>query len=192
MRDYLRRCKIIQKEEKLLIFSSSIYILSFLLGSLSSIRILGNSICERTFQLNPVNFMWILKTNLTAILQLLAGSVLFGLSTFLSLCLNGLYTGYAVTFTLENRLSYNEIMILTLPHGILEIPAMIIAGAAGFKIPYEITKYLAGKKENVLTKQDIKEYLTLASISIILIVIAAWIEANITLRIAESILSSGG
>ncbi|WP_456469261.1 stage II sporulation protein M [Archaeoglobus sp.] len=64
-----------------------------------------------------------------------------------------------------------------------------MAGAAGFKIPYEILRYLLGRKEQILTQEDIKEYLTLASISIILIVIAAWIEANITLKIAKTVLS---
>ncbi len=68
---------------------------------------------------------------------------------------------------------------LTPPHSIFEIPAIIIAVLAGFKLPYEIVRYLAGKKEQILTKEDIKEYLTLALISIILIVIAAWIEAYI-------------
>jgi uncharacterized membrane protein SpoIIM required for sporulation len=89
-------------------------------------------------------------------------------------------------------ISPNSLLFLALPHSIFEIPAIIIAGAAGFKIPYEITRYLAGKKEQILTRQDIKEYLTLALISIILIVIAAWVEANITLRIAESMLNSSG
>ncbi len=81
-------------------------------------------------------------------------------------------------------------LALFVPHAILEIPAIIIAGAAGFKIPYEILRYLLGRKEQILTQEDIKEYLTLASISIILIVIAAWIEANITLKIAKTVLGS--
>ena len=38
----------------------------------------------------------------------------------------------------------------------------------------------------VLNKKDIKEYLILALTSIILIVIA-WIEANVTLKIAKAI-----
>jgi len=81
-------------------------------------------------------------------------------------------------------------LTLILPHAIFEIPAIIIAGAAGFKIPYEIIRYLAGKKEQILTKEDVKEYLTLALISIVLIVIAAWIEANVTLKIAKAMLNS--
>ncbi|WP_084063730.1 hypothetical protein [Geoglobus acetivorans] len=53
-----------------------------------------------------------------------------------------------------------------------------------------IVRYLAGKKEQILTKEDIKEYLALALISITLIVIAAWIEANVTLKIAKAMLNS--
>ena len=82
------------------------------------------------------------------------------------------------------------VVLLVIPHGIFEIPAIIIAGVASFKIPYEIIRYLAGRKEQILTKEDIKEYLILALISIILIVIAAWIEANVTLKIAKAMLKS--
>jgi len=46
-------------------------------------------------------------------------------------------------------------------------------------------RYLARKKEQILTKEDVKEYLTLALISTVLIVIAAFVEAYITPRIAE-------
>jgi uncharacterized membrane protein SpoIIM required for sporulation len=84
---------------------------------------------------------------------------------------------------------FGDFLLLILPHAILEIPAIIIAGAAGFKIPYEIVRYLVGRKEQALTKEDIKGYLILALISIILIVIAAWIEANVTLEIAKAMIN---
>lgn len=108
----------------------------------------------------------------------------FGVLTTTNLLLNGFIIGSIVrsaTVCIPKR----EILLLTLPHGILEIPAIIIAGAAGFKIPYEIVRYLVGKKERILTKEDAKEYLTLALISIVLIVIAAFLEAFITPRVAE-------
>jgi len=123
------------------------------------------------------------------VVQLLTGAFLFGLTTFLSLGINGYYLGCYTAVAVLGK-SYDKFLILIIPHGLLEIPAIIIAGAAGFKIPYEIVRYLAGKKEQILTKEDIKEYLTLALISIILIVIAAWIEANVTLKIAEAMLNS--
>ncbi len=138
-----------------------------------------------------ITFTSILKTNLIVIARLLTGAILFALPTFVCLVVNGYYFGsYIATAILNNSL--NKFIILTLPHGIFEIPATIIAGAAGFKIPYEIIRYLAGKKKQILTKEDIKEYLTLALISIILIVIAAWIGANITLKIAKAMLRTKG
>ncbi|RUM34757.1 MAG: hypothetical protein DSY33_01405 [Archaeoglobus sp.] len=99
---------------------------------------------------------------------------------------NGLTIGYLIGNSLKKGTSFSQLIILILPHGIFKIPAIIIAGAAGFKIPYEIVRYLAGRKEQILTKEDIKEYLTLALISTVLIVIAAFVEAYITPRIADT------
>lgn len=126
-------------------------------------------------------FDLIVKNNLSLTMLLIFG---FGVLTTTNLLLNGFIIGSIVrsaTVCIPKR----EILLLTLPHGILEIPAIIIAGAAGFKIPYEIVRYLVGKKERILTKEDAKEYLTLALISIVLIVIAAFLEAFITPRVAE-------
>ncbi|HIP25898.1 MAG TPA: hypothetical protein EYG81_05550, partial [Archaeoglobus profundus] len=54
-----------------------------------------------------------------------------------------------------------------------------------FFIPALKGEAFSCKKEQILTKEDIKEYLTLALISIILIVVAAFIEAYITPKVAE-------
>ena len=131
-----------------------------------------------------VCFNKILLNNLKVILLLVLGSITFGASTFTNLIMNGFYFGAMMAFAEDSLI----VVLLVIPHGIFEIPAIIIAGAAGFKIPYEIVRYLAGKKEQILTKEDFKEYLTLALISIILI--AAWIEANVTLKIAKAMLNS--
>jgi uncharacterized membrane protein SpoIIM required for sporulation len=139
--------------------------------------------------ISRINTFSILLENLKVIAILILGGFIFGIPTFLNIFSNGYMFGvifavYSKTFKID------QFLLLVLPHGVFEIPAIVIAGAAGFKIPYEIVRYLAGKKEQPLTKEDIKEYLTLALISIILIVIAAWIEANVTLKIAQAMLNS--
>jgi len=103
---------------------------------------------------------------------LLVGAFSFGATTFVNLVYNGFVLGLVISNALQQGIHFNKIVFLILPYGIFEIPAIIIAGAAGFKIPYEIIRYLAGKKETILIREDIKEYLTLALVSIILIVIA--------------------
>ena len=149
---------------------------------------------HQDIKLNKLNinnlFKYFLFQNLKVITLLILGGFLFGSITFMNLVANGLNISLLIAFAITRGISFKDFILLTLPHGIFEIPAIIIAGAAGFKIPYEIVRYLAGKKEQILTKEDIKEYLTLALISIILIIIAAWVEANVTLKIAKAMLNS--
>jgi len=140
-------------------------------------------------KISPADLKDVLSNNLIVIAAILLGFMSFGSTTVMNLAYNGIYFGATLAESIQKGASLYEILFLTLPHGIFEIPAIIIAGAAGFKIPYEIIRYLAGKKEQILAKEDIKEYLTLSLISIILIIIAAWIEANITLRIAKAMLN---
>jgi len=64
--------------------------------------------------------------------------------------------------------NWNEEVIKWLAVGIV-----LVMVSTTLYSPYEIVRYLAGKKETILTKEDIKEYLTLALSSIILIVIAS-------------------
>jgi len=137
-------------------------------------------------EITSIDMFSILKNNIKLIFLLAIPS--FGFYTTLNLIFNGISNGAIIGLSIQRSHGIFLVLSLTLPHGIFEIPAIIIAGAAGFKIPYEIIRYLAGKKEQILTKEDIKEYLTLALISIILIVIAAFVEAYVTPRIAEHFL----
>ena len=133
----------------------------------------------------PHTFLGILTNNLKVILTNLSGSVLFGLSTFVNMLYNGFIVGFEVKGLFFIGADLNYILMTMLPHGIFEIPAMLISAVAGFKIPYEVIQYLRDKKEKPLTEEDIKEFLKLAGISIILIIIAAFVEVYITPEIAN-------
>ncbi len=56
--------------------------------------------------------------------------------TTLELVYNGAIIGGLLVI-----LSGNVFVTFVLPHAIIEIPAIITAGAAGFKIPYEVVRY---------------------------------------------------
>ncbi|AEH06440.1 stage II sporulation protein M [Methanothermococcus okinawensis] len=135
------------------------------------------------------NFPTILLNNLKVIFLMLAGAITFGFSTFINLIFNGFNVGILIGSTFQTNEPLKLITALILPHGIFEIPAMLISAVAGFKIPYGITLYLLDKKEKPITEDDIKEFLKLALISIILIVIAAFIELYITPKIANYLLT---
>ncbi len=162
----------------------NLLMIGFIIGYLTNLHI------DQIIKVKVINknyFYKILLNNIIVVLMALIGAFIFSLPTIIVLLQNGIILGHFTKYAISNIKIF---LYLVFPHSILEIPAIIIAGAAGFKIPYEIIRYLAGKKEQILTKEDIKEYLTLALISIILIVIAAWIEANVTLKIAKAMLNS--
>jgi uncharacterized membrane protein SpoIIM required for sporulation len=135
------------------------------------------------------NFPTILTNNLKVIFLMLAGAITFGLSTFINLIFNGFNVGALIGSTFLTNEPLKLIIGLILPHGIFEIPAILISAVAGFKIPYEIVLYLLDKKEKPITNEDIREFLKLSLISIILIVIAAFIEVYITPKIANYLLT---
>ena len=81
---------------------------------------------------------------------MLAGSITFGLSTFINLLFNGFNVGVLIGSTFQTNEPLKLITALILPHSIFEIPAMIISAIAGFKIPYEVVQYLRDKLDENL------------------------------------------
>jgi uncharacterized membrane protein SpoIIM required for sporulation len=145
--------------------------------------------CIILSKFTPAPLTLILTNNLKVIFLMLAGAITFGLSTFINLIYNGFNLGLLVSDAYNSGMPIKLILALILPHGIFEIPAILISAVAGFKIPYEITLYLLDKKEKPITNEDIKEFLKLSLISIILIIIAAFIEVYITPKIANYLLT---
>ncbi len=136
------------KQKIYLIYSIIVYSTGIILGMLSP-----------QVRLNKINILHrlilpsILKNNLDSIMYSLSGAFSFGCSTAFNLLLNGMLLTLIIREELSSGLSVQALFLLVAPHGVFEIPAMIIAGAAGFKIPYEIVRYLMSKKEQPLTRE---------------------------------------
>lgn len=75
---------------------------------------------------------------------------------------------------------------LILPHSVFEVPALIIAGAAGMKLLQLLIKYIGGNKE-IPYKKEITDILKSLIIIAILLLIASIIEAYVTPIIAHHI-----
>ena len=152
--------------------------------------------------------------NVTVAIILYALAALGGIVGAITLAENGLFIGYVGTDF--NIWAY---LTLTVPHGIFEIPAIIIATAGGFillifalrfiwnlispdisyldifdpyfsdvKITIKQRFYVAFKKN----QDKLKESFIFLCLSVVLLIIAAFIEANITLPLAYWIFSIFG
>ena len=134
---------------------------------------------------NP-GVLFFFKHNLKVAFLLWSGAVTLGITTLVNLFSNGFIVGSAVR-TVTSQVGLTKTLLLILPHGIFEIPGLIIAGIAGFKIPYELLKFVLGKKKEMITEGDAKEFFKLVAVSVVLIFIAAVIESTVTIGMAEKL-----
>ncbi|USS41004.1 stage II sporulation protein M [Thermococcus aggregans] len=189
------------KHKFFLLFSLLLFLSGFLLGLSVSKSTYSSYAQLKTTNIDPIleilekdsigsslTITYLFVNNArVALLLSLGGALTFGGLTFLNLVSNGMNLG--VLF--YEALALNDVgafFLLILPHGIFEISALIIAGAAGFKIPYEVLMFALGKKEEIITEEDAKEFFKLVGISIVLILIAAVIEAKVTLQLSTHVL----
>ena len=136
----------------------------------------------------------IFTNNLKVILMIYAGGIIVGAFTAFYLITNGIFIGYTAA-----QFNLGDFIIYTIPHGVFEILGIIIAGAAGFKLGHIVFKLIKGmlhiQSDFSVTNQikylfesnwdDFKDTLLLMGIAIVLIIIAAVIEANLTLSWAN-------
>ncbi|MDQ0340227.1 stage II sporulation protein M [Caldalkalibacillus uzonensis] len=96
---------------------------------------------------NPVYMMWVIFQNnvLAAITMMVVGVFLFFVPIF-SLFMNGLAVGYVLSFSaVEEALSPVRMLVFgILPHGVLELPAIFVAGGMGMFLGFRLLGWLFG------------------------------------------------
>ncbi len=113
---------------------------------------------------------------------LLIGGASFGLITTLILSFNGFVIGIVIEYVRQEQGLY-VILAGILPHGIFEIPALLLAGMFGLLIGEELWRELHGTGDTILVAQQMgKQFLAYV---LPLLGIAAIIEGFITPEIIQ-------
>ena len=99
------------------------------------------SISERKEQLSPVGGFLNLAANnwSVAVAQSYAGFV-FGFATLFSL----LFNGAAIGFVAATETNLPELIAFVIPHGVIEIPSLLISGALGIHLGLVAVRYVRG------------------------------------------------
>jgi len=121
-------------------------------------------------------FWGILRNNLVVFVTTLAG---FGVLTVANLFLTGVPLGI--------ELVHSDHVWLILPHGVVEFAALWTAGAAGLRIPYDVSRYFRRETDEVLTADGARMVLRYAAISLALFVVAAAVEVTVTRHLATAV-----
>lgn len=179
--------KFIRNEKYLFVISAVIFLAFFGAGMISSIffPLKENSEISPADPFKEVyenphivqNPIYILKHNTLGLLTGFSGIFTFGTTTFFFLTYNGVLLGLVIGGLWRSQIPLSRTLLLILPHGIFEIPAIWITGVVGFKIPKETIKYLRGKKEYIIDKKEVYNLAIVCAETWILIVVAAIIEA---------------
>jgi len=167
------------------LFAASI-VAGFLLGTQVPTTLLQGETGGSTFLPNEITFVTILVNNLIAITVALLGAVSIGLFSGFVLVLNGVVVGAVVQLALR-ELSALTVFMLIAPHGIIEIPAILLVAAIGFRFGHRTYRYVRGRSDELVTSQDIREAALLYGVAVGMIVVAAWIETEVTLSLAQRI-----
>ncbi|HHB0440292.1 stage II sporulation protein M [Staphylococcus aureus] len=151
---------------------------SIILGlTLNVTQIKGSNLIQ------PQSAVEIILNNLKANLFLSSGLISLGLGTFIYLFLNGGIIGVSVSQAMDRGVEFNEVILYLLPHGILEIPAMIISSLIGLQfVEYLLTYTFSDVNLRLLFKHFIKVLLTRIFLVIIFTVLAGIIEWFITIK----------
>lgn len=187
---------IYSRNETFLVLSAMMFICSVFIGYAFAgllepllANILGDfkrRVVEGDLKLDTLSLFF---NNLQIALLVYAGGIIFGLGTAYFLIYNGIFIGYA-----GSQYQLGDFIIATIPHGVFEIIGIIIAGAAGFRLANIIINILKGVLKlqsdfNMVNQfkfllevnyDDFKDTLIMMGIAVVLILIAAIIEANFT------------
>ncbi|WP_461865593.1 stage II sporulation protein M [Thermococcus sp.] len=129
------------------------------------------------------NFQKIFLNNIVVASLITISGIFFGLGPLFFISFNGFIVGLVAGFAYSTgKASADRVLLALLPHGIVEIPAVILAGVGGILWYKEISTGDGRAGERF--KSGAVKALKLLSVSVLLLFIAAIIEAYITPRIA--------
>lgn len=178
---YSERLKFL-KESKRYIFSISLVFLFFALVGYffpvffeDKIMELIKQLLEKFIGLNlEQTILMIFLNNLQASFFSMVFGIAFGILPLFSAVVNG----YLVGFVAEKAVAEGGILVLwrLFPHGIFELPAVLISMGLGLKIGFEVFKK---KAEKSLKRNLIESWKLFYSVVLPLLVIAAIIEGTL-------------
>jgi len=130
-------------------------------------------------------FLFILKNNITKLFMILLLGIFAGIIPLLASFANGMILGIFGCLVTES-LSWQFFLAGILPHGIIEIPVLILAVAIGMRIgKVAIWRIFGGKTE---IKKELAKALKFYIIILVpLLILAAAIEAFVTTKFLEMI-----
>lgn len=171
---------VFRRNQKLLLVSLLIFLAGGLVGCFGHVYFpVQGALTEDAF-LPPADLAtWdYLANNARVTMIIMFGGILtLGVAATLLLFLNGVIVGESAVAALD-KMPAGEVLMRLLPHGLFEVPALMLAGAGGFLSLRVVVALLREKRVNYRSELLNTGLLAIAVVS--LLAAAAAVEAHIT------------
>ena len=171
-----------------LLLVAVLFSVSLILGTLASPDTSSEMLQEFGELLKPLKMagplfllLVIFLNNAVKALGVIVFGILLGLPPVLFICVNGLILG-ALISGVESAKGMGYVVASLVPHGVIEVPMLLLATALGFTVGWESLKWLMRRKSLVKSQlsHGLKLYLTwvlpgLAVAAVIEVFITPWI-----------------
>jgi len=124
-------------------------------------------------------FVFIFIKNVSAVLLSFAFSPIFCVMPVLALAVNGWLLGWVSTMVIQEK-SLGYLLAGLLPHGIFELPALIMGEAVALSFGTAVILAVFKKEKRNLLLPNLRQNLKYLTIALALFLIAAIIEAYLT------------
>jgi len=166
-----------------LVLMSLLFVTSLVLGG----ALASNLQPEKNMETVNLSFAEIFINNVQILLLHIAGIVSFGVFNIIQLFLNGFYAG-EILWNALSFMSTGEIFLRIVPHGILEIPALILSGSIGaFPWIGVLLKNKSDRSGREIILFLLQKILKLIFAIILLLLAAAMIEAGVISILKEGL-----
>ncbi len=107
----------------------------------------------------------------------------FGVITLGILVFNGVTLGVAVYAGLTAGLSPARVVALIAPHGVVEIPALLLAGAVGLFLARRTTAWALDRREEIVSAVEERRFYAAVVLVYLGVAVAAVVETHLTPRL---------
>lgn len=122
--------------------------------------------------------------NTPPFLMSIFGALTLGLLTVLIMVVNGVLVGNIVV-VFGTEVGFGLSLALIAPHGVFELAALFVAAGVGFRFLHRAIQRILGSRDALFTKRYLLHTTLLVIFAWLVLVLAAFIEAYMTIPIAE-------
>ncbi|AEB28837.1 hypothetical protein, transmembrane DUF95 [Carnobacterium sp. 17-4] len=155
-----------------------LFIVFFCIGIFTRFFIIDYNVFQYG-EFEEIKFLDYFTNNIKVACSLMLGFFSLGITTFIIFSINAIFFGVGIAAQISESGIIDSLFYI-FPHGLFEIPALIISACIGFYPIYFILQIIKKESSLMIVKEELIKMVFLILVVILLVTIAAMLEATMT------------